>query len=48
MTEWVRGEVPADEMIRPEDVSEAVRYVLRTSPTCVIPEIIFQRVGETV
>jgi NAD(P)-dependent dehydrogenase (short-subunit alcohol dehydrogenase family) len=48
MTEWVRGEVPAEEMIRPEDVAEAVRFALHTSPYCVVPEIIFQRVGETV
>jgi NAD(P)-dependent dehydrogenase (short-subunit alcohol dehydrogenase family) len=48
MTEWVRGEVPAEEMIRPEDVAEAVRFALHTSPYCVVPESIFQRVGETV
>jgi hypothetical protein len=33
-------------MIRTEDVAEAVRFVLKTSPTCVIPEIVFQRPGE--
>ena len=33
-------------MIRPEDISEAVRYLLRTSPSCVVPEIVFQRPGE--
>ena len=33
-------------MIRPEDIAEAVRFVLRTSPYCVIPEIVFQRPGE--
>ncbi len=36
----------AEEMIRPEDVAESVRYLLRTSPACVIPEIIFQRPGD--
>jgi hypothetical protein len=46
MTEFVREHLPADEMIRVEDVSEAVRFVLRTSPNCVIPEIVFQRPGE--
>jgi NAD(P)-dependent dehydrogenase (short-subunit alcohol dehydrogenase family) len=46
MTEFVREQVPADRMIRTEDVSEAVRFVLKTSPNCVIPEIVFQRPGE--
>jgi NAD(P)-dependent dehydrogenase (short-subunit alcohol dehydrogenase family) len=46
MTEFVREHVPADDMIRVEDVAEAVRFVLRTSPNCVIPEIVFQRPGE--
>ena len=47
MTEFVREHVPAEDMIRVEDVAEAVRFVLRTSPNCVIPEIVFQRPGET-
>jgi len=46
MTEFIREQVPQDAMIRPEDVSEAVRFVLRTSPNCVVPEIVFQRPGE--
>jgi len=46
MTEFVRESIPADEMIRVEDIAEAVRFVLRTSPNCVIPEIVFQRPGE--
>ena len=46
MTEFVREQVPADQMIRVEDVAEAVRFVLKTSPNCVIPEIVFQRPGE--
>jgi NADP-dependent 3-hydroxy acid dehydrogenase YdfG len=33
-------------MIRPEDISESVRFLLRTSPNCVVPEIVFQRPGE--
>jgi hypothetical protein len=33
-------------MIRTSDVAEAVRYLLKTSPTCVVPEIVFQRPGE--
>jgi NAD(P)-dependent dehydrogenase (short-subunit alcohol dehydrogenase family) len=46
MTEFVREHVPQQEMIRPEDISEAVRYLLKTSPYCVVPEIVFQRRGE--
>ncbi|MBV9535042.1 MAG: SDR family NAD(P)-dependent oxidoreductase, partial [Solirubrobacterales bacterium] len=34
-------------MIRPEDIAEAVRMLLRVSPHCLVPEIVFQRVGET-
>jgi NAD(P)-dependent dehydrogenase (short-subunit alcohol dehydrogenase family) len=47
MTEFVREHVPAEDMIRPEDIAEAVRFVLHTSPNCVVPEIVFQRPGET-
>jgi len=47
MSEFVKDSVPAEEMLRPEDISEAVRFLLRLSPTCVVPEIIFQRPGET-
>ena len=46
MTEFVREHVAAEDMIRVDDVAEAVRFVLRTSPNCVIPEIVFQRPGE--
>jgi NAD(P)-dependent dehydrogenase (short-subunit alcohol dehydrogenase family) len=46
MTDFVRGQVSPEEMIRPEDIAEAVRLLLRTSPACLIPEIVFQRPGE--
>jgi NAD(P)-dependent dehydrogenase (short-subunit alcohol dehydrogenase family) len=46
MTEFVREHVPPEQMIRPEDISEAVRFLLKTSPYCVVPEIVFQRPGE--
>jgi NAD(P)-dependent dehydrogenase (short-subunit alcohol dehydrogenase family) len=48
MTEFIRGSVPQEEMLRPTDITEAVRFLLRVSPACVVPEIIFQRPGETV
>ena len=47
MTEWVRGEVSQDDMIQPEDIAEAIRYLLRTSPACIVPEIQFIRPGDT-
>jgi len=46
MTDWVAESVPKDEMIQPEDVAEAVRYLLRTSPACIVPELQFVRPGE--
>ena len=46
MTEFAKENVEADEMIRPEDIAEAVRFLLRTSPACLVPEIVFTRPGE--
>ena len=46
MSDFIKESVGAAEMMRPEDVAEAVRFVLRLSPNCVVPEIIFQRPGE--
>ena len=43
MTEFVKQSVAAEQMIRPGDLAEAVRYLLRTSPYCLIPEIVFMR-----
>jgi short-subunit dehydrogenase len=48
MTEFVKQSVPAQDMIRPEDIAAAVSFLLGLSPATVIPEIIFQRPGETV
>jgi NAD(P)-dependent dehydrogenase (short-subunit alcohol dehydrogenase family) len=47
MTEWVRGEVDQEDMIRPEDIAEAIRYLLRTSSACIVPEIQFIRPGDS-
>jgi NAD(P)-dependent dehydrogenase (short-subunit alcohol dehydrogenase family) len=46
MTDWVEGQVPKEEMIQPEDIAEAVRFLLRTSANCVVPEIQFIRPGD--
>jgi NAD(P)-dependent dehydrogenase (short-subunit alcohol dehydrogenase family) len=46
MTEFVKGQVAAEDMITPEDIAEAVRFLLRTSPACLVPEIVFLRPGD--
>jgi short-subunit dehydrogenase len=47
MTVFVKEQVPAEEMIRPQDIASAVRFVLGLSPAAVVPEIAFQRPGDT-
>jgi NAD(P)-dependent dehydrogenase (short-subunit alcohol dehydrogenase family) len=47
MTDWTKGEIPPEDMIRPEDLAEAVRFLLRTSPACFVPEIRFIRPGDS-
>ena len=47
MTDFVKGHVPAEQMITPEDVAESVRYLLRLSTMCLVPEIMFLRPGES-
>jgi NAD(P)-dependent dehydrogenase (short-subunit alcohol dehydrogenase family) len=46
MTEYVKGKVPAAEMLRPSDIAEGLRFLLRLSPNCIVPEIMFQRPDE--
>jgi NAD(P)-dependent dehydrogenase (short-subunit alcohol dehydrogenase family) len=46
MTDYVKGKVPAAEMLRPNDIAEGLRFLLRLSPMCVVPEIMFQRPDE--
>jgi NAD(P)-dependent dehydrogenase (short-subunit alcohol dehydrogenase family) len=45
MTDFVKGAVPAESMITTQDIAEAVRYLLRTSPGCLVPEIQFVAPG---
>ena len=47
MTEFVKEQVPAEEMIQTTDIAEAVRFLLKTSPNCVIPEIVFLRPSDS-
>jgi NAD(P)-dependent dehydrogenase (short-subunit alcohol dehydrogenase family) len=46
MTDFIRDHVPQEEMIRPEDIVESVRFLLHISPACLVPEIVFTRPGE--
>lgn len=46
MTEFVKSTVPAEDMITPQDIGEAVRLLLKVSPACIIPEIQFIRPGD--
>jgi short-subunit dehydrogenase len=48
MSEFVKQSIPAEEMLRTSDISEALRFLLRVSPACVVPEIVFQRPGEVI
>jgi NAD(P)-dependent dehydrogenase (short-subunit alcohol dehydrogenase family) len=47
MSEFVKDQLPADQMIRTADIAEGVRFVLRLSEGCTIPEIVFMRPGDT-
>lgn len=46
MTDFIKGQIAAEEMLRPSDISEAVLFLLRVSAACVVPEIVFGRPGE--
>jgi NAD(P)-dependent dehydrogenase (short-subunit alcohol dehydrogenase family) len=46
MTEFAKEQVEAEQMIRPEDIAESVRFLLKTSPACLVPEIVFTRPDE--
>jgi short-subunit dehydrogenase len=48
MADFIKGTIPAEEMLRTSDIAEALRFLLRVSPACVVPEIIFQRPGEAI
>jgi NAD(P)-dependent dehydrogenase (short-subunit alcohol dehydrogenase family) len=48
MTDFIREQVPSEQMIQPSDIAEAVRFLLRTSAWCRVPEIVFERPGEAI
>jgi short-subunit dehydrogenase len=46
MSDFIKDSIDPSDMMRSEDIGEAVRFLLRLSPACVVPEILFQRPGE--
>ncbi|MFA4927107.1 MAG: SDR family oxidoreductase [Patulibacter sp.] len=46
MTDFVKGSIDASSMMTPADIAESVRFLLRVSPACCVPEIQFVRPGE--
>jgi NAD(P)-dependent dehydrogenase (short-subunit alcohol dehydrogenase family) len=46
MTDFIKEQVKPEEMIRSEDIAESVRFLLRVSPACVVPEMMFVRPGD--
>jgi short-subunit dehydrogenase len=48
MSEFVKDSIPAEKMLSTSDIAEALRFMLRLSPNCVIPEIVFQRPDEAI
>ena len=46
MTDFVKGQVEPDAMIRPEDIALSVKMLLDVSPACIVPEIQFIRPGD--
>jgi NAD(P)-dependent dehydrogenase (short-subunit alcohol dehydrogenase family) len=45
MTDFVKGAVSVDQMITTQDIAEMVRALLRLSPGCTVPEIMFEQTG---
>jgi NAD(P)-dependent dehydrogenase (short-subunit alcohol dehydrogenase family) len=46
MTDFVKGDVPPEKMIRPTDIAIAVKALIDMSPACFVPEIAFVRAGD--
>ena len=47
MTEFAKGQISAEKMIRPEDLGLALSFLLHVSAACLVPEIIFELPGST-
>jgi NAD(P)-dependent dehydrogenase (short-subunit alcohol dehydrogenase family) len=47
MADFIKDQIGED-LIQPSDLGEAVRFLLHTSPSCHVPEIVFTRPGEEI
>jgi NAD(P)-dependent dehydrogenase (short-subunit alcohol dehydrogenase family) len=45
MTDFVKEQVPAEKMIQTSDIAEMARALLRLTPGCVVPDIVFDLPG---
>jgi len=45
MTDFIKDRLPPEAMIQVSDVVESVRFLLRLTPGCVVPEIVFTGPG---
>ena len=45
MTDFVKGQLPPESMITTDDIAESVRFLLKLSPGCLVPEIMFELIG---
>ncbi len=41
MTDFIKDRLPPESMIQLSDITESVRFLLRLTPGCVVPEIVF-------
>jgi short-subunit dehydrogenase len=48
MADFIKDTVPAETMLKTSDIAEALKFLLRVSPACLVSEIVFQRPGETI
>jgi NAD(P)-dependent dehydrogenase (short-subunit alcohol dehydrogenase family) len=45
MTDFIRGAVASERMVQTSDIAEMTRPLLRLSPGCTVPEIMFEQTG---
>jgi NAD(P)-dependent dehydrogenase (short-subunit alcohol dehydrogenase family) len=43
MTDYTKDSIPAEEMLSTSDIADGLRFLLRMSPDCLVPEIVFVR-----
>jgi NAD(P)-dependent dehydrogenase (short-subunit alcohol dehydrogenase family) len=45
MSDFIKDRLPAEDMIQVSDIVESMRFLLRLTPGCVVPEIVFTGPG---